>query len=217
MNILEILNNLGTQNIEGLINLISTLFGNSSNSLSPVQQSRTPEIEAPPETNFDASSSYWSLPTYQFDAAQNNNSAQNSKSAQSNVQYDIPPSTFAGNNMQSNYINQRQPYIDSTMQQNSMHSTMHSTLNLSKKQILRAIHNVTNLLEGAYAFAVVIKGQDDCIFFAKYKSPLILGKGNDENFLSSDATAILPYTNKIYSLSDGQIGYIDKYTFFDTK
>lgn len=94
--------------------------------------------------------------------------------------------------------------------QNELHSTMHSTLNLSKKQILRAIHNVTNLLEGAYAFAVVIKGQDDCIFFAKYKSPLILGKGNDENFLSSDATAILPYTNKIYSLSDGQIGYIDK-------
>ena len=94
--------------------------------------------------------------------------------------------------------------------QNELHSTMRSTLNLSKKQILRAIHNVTNLLEGAYAFAVVIKGQDDCIFFAKYKSPLILGKGNDENFLSSDATAILPYTNKIYSLSDGQIGYIDK-------
>ena len=94
--------------------------------------------------------------------------------------------------------------------QNELHSTVHSTLNLSKKQILRAIHNVTNLLEGAYAFAVVIKGQDDCIFFAKYKSPLILGKGNDENFLSSDATAILPYTNKIYSLSDGQIGYIDK-------
>ena len=128
MNILEILNNLGTQNIEGLINLVSTLFGNSNSPLSPAPQNRTPAIEAPPETNFDASSSYWSLPTYQFDAAQNNNSAQNSKSAQSNVQYDIPPSTYANNNMQSNYINQRQPYIDSTMQQNSMHSTMHSTM-----------------------------------------------------------------------------------------
>ena len=100
--------------------------------------------------------------------------------------------------------------LDTNYSQNKMHSTMLSTSNLTKKQVLRAIHNVINSLDGAFAFAVVVKGMDDCIFFAKFKSPLILGKGIDENFLSSDATAILPYTNKIYSLLDGEFGYIDK-------
>lgn len=130
MNILEILNSLGTQNIEGLINLLSTLFGNSNNK--PQVTLPPNKIESPPETNFDANSSYWSLPTYQFDTSQTPNSAQNGTKSQSTMQHNVTQSKFTNTNTQTIYNNQQPAYIDNTMQQNSMHNTMHSTTNSNK-------------------------------------------------------------------------------------
>lgn len=101
--------------------------------------------------------------------------------------------------------------------QNCVHNTLHSTCNFTKKQVLRVLQKMVSLLDGAYALAIVVKGLDDCIFFAKNKSPLILGKGCGQNFLASDSSAILPYTNEIYSVKDGEFGCIqkEKITIFD--
>lgn len=65
MDILKLINNLGSENIESLINLASNLFNNKS---SPPPQTNEP----PPQTNFDATNPYWSLPTY---SAQNENNS----------------------------------------------------------------------------------------------------------------------------------------------
>lgn len=93
---------------------------------------------------------------------------------------------------------------------NAMHSTLHNTVKYSKKRVIKALSKTVKQCEGAYAVAVVIKGVDDAIFFAKNKSPLVLGKGKDENFLASDTPAMLNFTQKFYSVADGELGYIEK-------
>lgn len=132
MNILEIFNNLGPQNIEGLINLLSTLFGNSNNTQPALPPTQPNASESPPETKYDANSSYWSLPNYQFDIAQNNNSAQNNVNSRNETHHNLSQTTFANTSNQARYNNQQPAYINSTMQQNSMHNTLHITANSSK-------------------------------------------------------------------------------------
>ena len=92
----------------------------------------------------------------------------------------------------------------------AMHNSLRSTYKISKKHILKALNTTISQCNGTYAVAVLVKGYDDTIFFAKYKSPLILGKGQDENFLASDTPALLGVVSKFYSLKDGECGYIEK-------
>ncbi len=93
---------------------------------------------------------------------------------------------------------------------NTMHSTLHSTIKPTKNEVLRTIKEVMTKCVGAYALGIVVKGIDDCIFFAKHKSPLILGKGNGENFLASDTPALINYVQKFYAIQDNEFGYIEK-------
>jgi glucosamine--fructose-6-phosphate aminotransferase (isomerizing) len=65
-------------------------------------------------------------------------------------------------------------------------------------------------LKGSYAIGVIYEGMPDTVIGARFGSPLIVGIGNDENFIASDIPAILPYTNKIISLNDGEIAIIRK-------
>lgn len=93
---------------------------------------------------------------------------------------------------------------------NTMHSTLHSTIKPTKNEVLRTIKEVMTECVGAYAFGILVRGIDDCIFFAKHKSPLILGKGNGENFLASDTPALINYVQKFYAIQDNEFGYIEK-------
>ena len=65
-------------------------------------------------------------------------------------------------------------------------------------------------LEGSYAVAMIIKGYDDKIFAMKKDSPMIIGKGNGENYLASDIPAILPYTRDCYIVNDGEFVEVSK-------
>lgn len=76
--------------------------------------------------------------------------------------------------------------------------------------ILASISKVCSKLKGSYAFAILVAHMPNKIFFAKKKSPLIIGCGEGENFLASDIPAVLPYTNKVIYLSDNEIGYISE-------
>ena len=94
--------------------------------------------------------------------------------------------------------------IDAIYSQNHMHSTLHSTI----LQVLKAIYNTTLKLKGTYACAFVVKGMENCIFFFKNQSPLVLGKSKVGYFLSSDVSALLMYTDQIYNFQDYQFGFI---------
>ncbi len=66
------------------------------------------------------------------------------------------------------------------------------------------------MLDGSYAVAMIVKGYDDKIFAMKKDSPLIIGKGKNENYLASDIPAILPFTNACYIVNDGEFIEISK-------
>jgi glutamine---fructose-6-phosphate transaminase (isomerizing) len=58
-------------------------------------------------------------------------------------------------------------------------------------------------LEGAYAIALIIDGNEDEIIVARKGSPLAIGHGTGEMYLGSDAFALAPFTNRICYLKDG--------------
>ncbi|MCD6114785.1 glutamine--fructose-6-phosphate transaminase (isomerizing), partial [bacterium] len=61
---------------------------------------------------------------------------------------------------------------------------------------------------GAYAIAVISSKDPEKIVFARQSSPLIVGLGDKENFVASDAPAILGYTRRVIYLDDGEMGVI---------
>ena len=65
-------------------------------------------------------------------------------------------------------------------------------------------------LEGSYAVAMLVKGYDDKVFAMKKDSPMIVGKGENQNYLASDIPAILPYTRDCYIVDDGEFIEISK-------
>lgn len=69
---------------------------------------------------------------------------------------------------------------------------------------------ISKILEGSYAVAMLVKGYDDKVFTIKKDSPMIIGKGEKENYIASDIPAILPYTNRCYIVNDGEIIEISK-------
>ncbi len=69
---------------------------------------------------------------------------------------------------------------------------------------------ISKMLEGSYAVAMLVKGYDNKVFAIKKDSPMIIGKGEKENYIASDIPAILPYTNRCYIVNDGEIIEISK-------
>ena len=63
---------------------------------------------------------------------------------------------------------------------------------------IEAISKTINRLEGAYALAIMFKGEPDSIYGVRKECPLIIALGNKENFLASDMNPVLEYTNKYY-------------------
>ncbi|GLR16569.1 glutamine--fructose-6-phosphate transaminase (isomerizing) [Portibacter lacus] len=73
-----------------------------------------------------------------------------------------------------------------------------------------AIRFALKKVVGAFAIAVIDKEQPDIIVGARKSSPLVVGVGEDEFFIASDATPIIKYTNKIIYLDDDEIVTIQR-------
>lgn len=73
-----------------------------------------------------------------------------------------------------------------------------------------AIERVTSRLVGSWAFGILFADRPDEIWAARFGSPLIIGVGEDENFIASDITAILRSTRKYYQLDDGEIACVTR-------
>lgn len=68
----------------------------------------------------------------------------------------------------------------------------------------KAVERAVSRLRGSYAL-VVLHAERDELVAARYKSPLVLGVGDEEWIISSDVPAILDYTNRVIYLEDGDI------------
>lgn len=70
---------------------------------------------------------------------------------------------------------------------------------------LTAVRVALHQVIGAYAIALLDKRQPDQIIAARKQSPLVIGIGDNEFFLGSDASPIVEYTDKVVYLEDGNI------------
>ena len=74
--------------------------------------------------------------------------------------------------------------------------------------LLEAVQVALYQVIGAYAIAVLDRRNPDQIIAARKQSPLVVGIGDDEFFLGSDASPIVEYTDKVVYLEDGNIAVI---------
>jgi glucosamine--fructose-6-phosphate aminotransferase (isomerizing) len=71
------------------------------------------------------------------------------------------------------------------------------------REPMEAFKATLDQLLGAYALAVLIEGQDGLIMGARRGSPLVVGYGDGEMFIGSDALAVGPFTNRVCYLDEG--------------
>ena len=79
-----------------------------------------------------------------------------------------------------------------------------------KGDLEKAVFSALKKVDGYYAIVVSCIDEPDKIVGARKDSPLVIGAGDNENFLGSDITAFLKYTNRVVYLNDGEICAITK-------
>ncbi|MGH8107539.1 MAG: glutamine--fructose-6-phosphate transaminase (isomerizing) [Arenimonas sp.] len=84
--------------------------------------------------------------------------------------------------------------------------------------LLHATQRAVKDLQGAYAIAVVSKLDPERLIAARMGCPLLVGLGDGENFIASDASAVISATRKIIFLEEGDVAEVrlDGVTVFDT-
>lgn len=73
-----------------------------------------------------------------------------------------------------------------------------------------AVRRALKQVEGAYALVVMSDNHPDQVIAAKTASPLVVGIGQGEMFLASDAPAILEYTREVMFLEDGDVALLTR-------
>lgn len=76
--------------------------------------------------------------------------------------------------------------------------------------LFEAVRLSLNEIIGAYAIVVMEKGNDKEFIAARKGSPLVIGIGDGEYFIASDATPIVEYTNEVIYLKDNEVAKINK-------
>lgn len=76
--------------------------------------------------------------------------------------------------------------------------------------LLDAVRSVVPELKGAYALGIVHKDHPDELITVREGSPLVIGVGIGENFISSDQLALLPVTNRFVYLEEGDIARLTR-------
>ena len=77
--------------------------------------------------------------------------------------------------------------------------------------LLEAVQQALRQVVGAYAIAVIEKGNRDEIIAARQSSPMAIGIGEGEFFLSSDAASVIEYTQDFVYVNDGEIAVINRH------
>ncbi len=78
------------------------------------------------------------------------------------------------------------------------------------RNLFAATQQAAKELHGAYAIGVVAKSNPDVLIAARIGCPLLIGVGENENFIASDVTAILPVTRKIIYLEEGDVAELTR-------
>lgn len=100
---------------------------------------------------------------------------------------------------------------------NLIHYHFNNDTPISDDKFLSAVKATINDLIGSYALEIISTLYPDRVIVVRKDSPLVIGKSNKENYISSDIPAILPYTKDFYFLDDNEFAviYTDHIDFFD--
>ena len=74
---------------------------------------------------------------------------------------------------------------------------------------LKALRAALTMVRGSYALAVLFRDFPDTLFAVKRESPLIVGWGEEENFIASDIPALLKYTRRYSVLEEGDMAVVN--------
>ena len=85
------------------------------------------------------------------------------------------------------------------------------------QKVLRAVQKTCMDLKGSFALQVISKFMPDNMIVIRKDSPLVIGKGDGENYVSSDIPTILSYTKDFYLLNDYEFAVLsrDNVEFYD--
>ncbi len=78
----------------------------------------------------------------------------------------------------------------------------------TSKSFQQAFEQAIQELTGAFAIMAMHTDNPDCLFVARLSSPLVIGVGNGEHFIASDATALMDQTKKVIYLDDYEVAKI---------
>ena len=115
------------------------------------------------------------------------------------------------NGIIENYLDLKNKFFkDSTFVSETDSEVLAHLINvfLKENQILDAVHMALAEVKGSYAIAVLDKNNPDKIVVARNGSPLLIGFGNNENYIASDAQAVIKHTNKFVYLEDGDLATV---------
>ena len=89
--------------------------------------------------------------------------------------------------------------------------------NTDIKKFLTAVKNACSDLKGSFALEIICKDFPDNMIVVRKDSPLVIGKGDGENYISSDIPAILSFTRNFYLLNDYEFALLsrDDIKFYD--
>ena len=73
----------------------------------------------------------------------------------------------------------------------------------------KAVREALRKVEGTYGIAVIFQDEPDKIYAARHGSPLLIGKGDGENIVASDASAVIRYTDRVIYLDEGTLATIE--------
>ena len=76
--------------------------------------------------------------------------------------------------------------------------------------LLKAVQTALKRLRGAYAIAVFCRDEPQRVVAARFGSPLVVGLGDDENFVASDAMALAGTTDRIIYLEEGDVADVQQ-------
>lgn len=79
-----------------------------------------------------------------------------------------------------------------------------------KYPLVNAVVQALKLMRGTYGIAVVSRKNPDEIVVARSGSPLVIGVGNDETLIASDASALVGYTERAIYLNDGEVARVSR-------
>lgn len=80
---------------------------------------------------------------------------------------------------------------------------------ITGRVVCRTLGRLWQKIRGSFALAMVVRGIDGYIFFAKNSSPLIIGRAEHACYLASDAQALVGRCSEVYYVQDGEFGWIN--------